>query len=170
MLAISTDEAQQITEGLKADKHLAEYYLLNFKEEEERYNREKTEYLTYKEDVDENVGGGRSGLGNPTEQQVFKSIEFDSKSQQLRWLKAVAICRAGLGERKNIFIACRIDAETKAFRNGDRGRKAWVVYTQQHYAQEIEKRFLTHEHVSEITCKRWWKDIIDTTVSIANKL
>ena len=170
MLAISTDEAQQITEGLKADKRLAEYYLLNFKEEEERYNNAKTEYLTYKEDIDENVGGGRSGLGNPTEQQAFKSIEFDSKSQQLRWLKAVAICRAGLGERKNIFIACRIDAETKAFRNGDRGRKAWVVYTQQHYAQEIEKRFLTHEHVSERTIITWWHNIIDTTASIANKL
>ncbi|WP_196598599.1 hypothetical protein [Pectinatus frisingensis] len=168
-MLITTDEAQKIAECFNEDRKTAERYLLHFKEIEADYEEQKEAYVNYKEN-DDNVGGGRSGVGNPTEQKALKNIEYDNLSQSARWLKAVTICRAGLGERKNIFITCRIEAETRAFRNGDRGRKAWIIYTQQRYNQEIEKRFLSNESIAEITVRRWWQSIIDRVVYIANKI
>ncbi|WP_196603077.1 hypothetical protein [Pectinatus frisingensis] len=168
-MLITTDEAQKIAECFNEDRKTAERYLLHFKEIETDYEEQKEAYVNYKEN-DDNVGGGRSGVGNPTEQKALKNIEYDNLSQSARWLKAVTICRAGLGERKNIFITCRIEAETRAFRNGDRGRKAWIIYTQQRYNQEIEKRFLSNESIAEITVRRWWQSIIYRVVYIANKI
>ncbi|WP_182185543.1 hypothetical protein [Pectinatus frisingensis] len=168
-MLITTDEAQKIAECFNEDRKTAERYLLHFKKIEADYEEQKEAYVNYKEN-DDNVGGGRSGVGNPTEQKALKNIEYDNLSQSARWLKAVTICRAGLGERKNIFITCRIEAETRAFRNGDRGRKAWIIYTQQRYNQEIEKRFLSNESIAEITVRRWWQSIIDRVVYIANKI
>lgn len=164
-----TEDAQKIMILFRQDRKTAEKYLLNFNQIYKQYAQQKEAYISYKES-DNNIGGGRGGVGNPTEQKALKSIEFDSKSETAKWLKAVTICKAELGERKNIFIACRIAAETRAYRNGEHGRKAWVVYTQQKYAQEIEKRFLTHEYVAEKTIRNWWKDIIDRVVYIANKI
>ena len=168
-MLITTTEAQKIAVCFHEDRKTAERYILNFKSLEKNYEEQKEAYVNYT-DSDSNVGGGRGGVGNPTEKQALKNLEFDNLSQSACWLKAVTMCRASLGERKNIFINCRIEADTRAFRNGDRGRKAWVVYTQRRYAEEIEKRFLTCEYVSEKTAKNWWKEIVDRVVYIANKI
>lgn len=167
MLTVTTNEAKKINDFFAHDRKTAERYLLNFLQIEKAYEEQKEAYINYKEN-DSNVGGGSSGIGDPTGQKAMKGIRFDAEHEEPRWLKAVRICRAGLGERKNIFIECRIEAEKNSFRNGDRGRKAWVIYTQRRYAEEIEKRFLSMEHVSDKTMRLWWQMIIDRVIYIAN--
>ena len=66
---------------------MAERYLLHFKEIEADYEEQKEAYVNYKEN-DDNVGGGRSGVGNPTEQKALKNIEYDN----LNWLRLRQSC------------------------------------------------------------------------------
>lgn len=171
MLA-SVTEAIDITESIAADKKLAEYYLLNYEAELQRYRDAKTEHMTYREEQDDNVGGGRSSvMKSPTEQQAMKEIAFDSHYEGYKWLKAVEIVQRGLGERKNIFIKVRREAERNNLYTIGRGRKGWVLFVQHRYAEEIERRFIVPEvYVCERTIKAWWQQIIDQAVFVAGKL
>lgn len=168
MLA-TAEEATYILGGIQGDKKDAEYYLLNYKKELQSYLDAKEEFMHYKAERDENTGGGRSGVGNPTAQAVMKGIQFDSTYSCYRWLKAVEIVQRGLGERKNIFIKVR--RESERLHHIGKGRKGWVVYAQRRYAEEMEKRFIVPEvWVAEKTLKTWWQDIIDRTVFVVNKI
>lgn len=172
MMLASVDEAMDITESIASDKKLAEYYLLNYEVELQRYKEAKEEYMTYKPEQDDNVGGGKGNMtGNPTEQAVLRGMQFDSQYEGYKWLKAVEIVQRGLGERKNIFIRVRREAERQNIYTIGRGRKGWVLFVQRRYAEEMEKRFIIPEvWVAENTIKSWWKDIVNQTVFVANKI
>jgi hypothetical protein len=168
MLA-TAEEAMYICDGIESDKKDAEYYLLNYEKELKSYLDAKEEFMNYKQQRDENIGGGRAGVGNPTEQIAMKGIQFDSTYPNFRWLKAVEIVQRGLGERKNMFIKVRREAEQ--LHHIGKGRKGWVAYVQYRYGEEIEKRFIIPEVcTSERTIKAWWQEIIDRTVFVVNKI
>ena len=168
MLA-TAEEAMDIFNGVQEDKKTAEYYLLNFESELKKYHEAKDEFLNYKAERDENTGGGRSGVGNPTEQAAMKSLQFDSTYPGFRWLKAVEIVQRGLGERKNIFIKVRREADR--LHHIGKGRKGWTVYVQRRYAEEMEKRFIIPEvWIHEKTLRSWWQEIIDRAVFVVNKI
>lgn len=168
-MLVTLQEAQKIEECFVYDRKTAERYIIFFDDIEKDYEEHKDAYVNYKE-KDGNVGGGRSGVSNPTEQKALKGLRYDEITDTAKWLKAVTICRHTLSERKNIFISCRIQAQKQAVHNGQRGRKAWVAYTQYKYTEKIEERFLTTESINDATVRRWWKEIIDNVVYIANKL
>ena len=169
MLA-TIEEAINITDRINQDKKKAEYYLLNYEKEYLLYKDKKQEYLTYKEEVDENVGGGKSNItGNPTERVAMKSIEFDNSYEPYKWLKAVEIVQRSLGERKNIFIKVRREADKVA--HISKGRKGWIVFVQRRYAEEMEKRFIQPvAYMSERTLQSWWYDIINQVIFVQNKI
>ena len=171
MLA-SVDEAMDITESIASDKKLAEYYLLNYEVELQRYKEAKEEYMTYRDEADDNVGGGKSNMtGNPTEQAVLKGMQFDSTYEGYKWLKAVEIVQRGLGERKNIFIRVRREAERQNIYTIGRGRKGWVLFVQRRYAEEIERRFIQAEvYINKNTLMTWWQDIINQTIFVKSKI
>ena len=172
MMLASVDEAMDITESIASDKKLAEYYLLNYEVELQRYREAKEEYMTYRDESDDNVGGGKGNMtGNPTEQVALRAMQFDSRYEGYKWLKAVEIVQRGLGERKNIFIRVRREAERQNIYTIGRGRKGWVLFVQRRYAEEMEKRFIIPEvWVAEKTIKTWWSEIINQTVFVANKI
>ncbi len=172
MMLASVDEAMDITESIASDKKLAEYYLLNYEVELQRYRDAKEEYMTYKPEQDDNVGGGKSNMtGNPTEQAVLRGMQFDSTYEGYKWLKAVEIVQRGLGERKNIFIRVRREAERQNIHTIGRGRKGWVLFVQRRYAEEIERRFIQAEvYIGERTIQSWWYDLTNRTVFVANKI
>lgn len=172
MMLASVDEAMDITESIAADKKLAEYYLLNYETELKKYKETKEEYLTYKPEQDDNVGGGKGNMtGNPTEQIALKGMQFDSHYEGYKWLKAVEIVQRGLGERKNIFIRVRREAERQNIYTIGRGRKGWVLFVQRRYAEEIERRFIQAEvYVAEKTIRMWWNDIIYHTIFVSGKI
>lgn len=168
----SVDEAMDITESIASDKKLAEYYLLNYEVELQRYREAKEEYMTYKPEQDDNVGGGKGNMtGNPTEQAALRGMQFDSRYEGYKWLKAVEIVQRGLGERKNIFIRVRREAERQNIYTIGRGRKGWVLFVQRRYAEEMEKRFIVPEvYINKNTLVTWWKDIISNVNDVKNKL
>ena len=169
MLA-TIEEAINITDRINQDKKKAEYYLLKYEQEYSTYINKKQEYLTYKEEVDENVGGGKTNItSNPTERVVMKSIEFEGSYEPYKWLKAVEIVQRSLGERKNIFIKVRREADRVA--HIGKGRKGWIVFAQRRYAEEMERRFIQPEvFMSERTLKTWWQDIINQTMVVVNQI
>ena len=168
MLA-TAEEAMYICDGIESDKKDAEYYLLNYEKELKTYSDAKEEFMNYKQQRDENIGGGRAGVGNPTEQIAMKGIQFDSTYPNFRWLKAVEIVQRGLGERKNMFIKVRREAEQ--LHHIGKGRRGWTVYAQRRYSEEIEKRFIVPEAwIHEKTLRMWWQEIIDRTVFVVNKI
>ena len=168
----SVDEAMDITESIASDKKLAEYYLLNYESELKKYKEAKEEYMTYKPEQDDNVGGGKGNMtGNPTEQTALKGMQFDSTYAGYKWLKAVEIVQRGLGERKNIFIRVRREAERNNLYTIGRGRKGWVLFVQRRYAEEIERRFIVPEvRIGERTIQSWWYDLINQAIFVANKI
>lgn len=170
MLA-SAEEAMNINDSIAADRKMAEHFLLHYEKELANYNNAKDEYMNYREERDENIGGGRSGIGKPTEEKALKEMAFDRQYEGYRWLKAVEIVQRGLGERKNIFIRVRREAERNNLYVIGRGRKGWVVYVQRRYAEELGRRFIIPEiWVNEKTIRIWWQDIINQTVFVESKI
>lgn len=170
MLA-SAEEAMSINDSIVADRKTAEHYLLHYEKELANYNNAKDEYMNYREERDDNIGGGRSGVGKPTEEKALREMAFERQYEGYRWLKAVEIVQRGLGERKNIFIRVRREAERNNLYAIGRGRKGWVAFVQRRYSEEIERRFIIPEvWISEATIKNWWKDIVYHTSDVANKI
>lgn len=171
-MLVNVEEAIAVKNSIAADRKRAEYYLLNYDSELQKYRDAKQEYLEFTENHDDNVGGGKSNMtGAPTERTVLKSIAFDDTYEPYRWLKAVEIVQRGLGERKNIFIRVRREAERNNLYTIDRGRKGWVTFVQRRYSEEMGKRFILPEvWISEATVKNWWRDIVNNVSSIANKI
>ena len=63
-LLATNEEAIYVTESVKNDRRLAEHYLLNYETELKKYELAKEEFINYKENKDENIGGGRSSFYN----------------------------------------------------------------------------------------------------------
>lgn len=170
MLA-SAEEAININDSIAADRKAAEHYLLHYEKELANYNNAKDEHMNYREERDENIGGGRSGIGRPTEEKALREMAFERRYEGYRWLKAVEIVQRGLGERKNIFIRVRREAERNNLYAIGRGRKGWVVYVKMRFAEEMGRRFIIPDFsVGEKTVKTWWQDIINQTILTANKI
>lgn len=171
-MLVNVEEAIAVKNSIAADRKTAEYYLLNYDSELQKYRDAKQEYLEFKENHDDNAGGGKSNMtGAPTERTVLKSIAFDDTYEPYRWLKAVEIVQRGLGERKNIFIKVRREAERNNLYTVGRGRRGWVVYTQMRFEEEMERRFIIPDFsVGEKTIKTWWQELVYQTILTANKI
>ncbi len=160
-MLIEKNDDVEITEYIKAKKPKAEYYLLNYEQELKLYEESKSVFLSSAPPVDENVGGGKSNLpGAPTERKALQSIGYDEKHDAYYWLKAVEISWKGLSDRKKLFLDIRRKAEKV------RG-KHWVTYTQMHYLDALEKRYIIRDPwMSDETIRRWWYGIVRRTVEL----
>lgn len=159
----------EVIADMRRDRDTAREYLLNYDTRLAEYNRIKEEELSANPRPDNITGGGGNGVGNPTEAQALKRAQYDETHLEYYWLKAVEILQRSLGERKNIFIKVRREAEANKVTGV--GRPAWVVYTQMHYMQELEERFLNGEvSISENCVKAWWRELVDRTVEIYLRL
>ena len=185
MLA-STEEGLAIIREIDADRRTAERYLLHYPELLKEYETARRVAVKGDPVVDagqppvmapfpdpekgreENVGGGRGNLpGNPTANRALRSVSYDERQDAYTWLKAVEIVQRSLGERKNIFIDIRRNAEAKAMEVKAQGRPGWVVYCQMQYQSAMEERFLERaQHVSEKTIKTWWGQLIGRVADV----
>lgn len=183
MLA-SIEEGLAIIREIDADRRTAERYLLHYPELLQEYEGARLVAVDGEPVVDadkppimepfpkdgkiENVGGGRSNLpGNPTEARVLKAVAYDEKQDAYTWLKAVEIVQRSLGERKNIFIEIRREAEAQAMEARVQGRPGWVVYCQMHYQAAIAERFLdSARYVGERTIREWWGQLISRVAAV----
>ena len=163
------DVGATVIADMKRDRETARDYLLFYDTRLAEYNRRKEEELASQPRPENTPGGGNNGVGNPTESQALRIVRYDESHPEYYWLKAVEILQRSLGERKNIFIKVRREAEVKKVSGV--GRPAWVVYTQMHYMMELEERFLNdYVSISEKRIKAMWRELVDKTVEIYLRL
>ena len=166
---MAIDDGGTVIAEMKRDREIARDYLLFYDVRLAEYNRRKEEELSSQPCPENTPGGGNNGVGNPTEAQAIRIVRYDESHPEYYWLKAVEILQRSLGERKNIFIKVRREAEVKKVSGV--GRPAWVVYTQMHYMMELEERFLNdYVSISEKRIKAMWRELVDKTVEIYLRL
>ncbi len=155
-----------LVRGMDDDRKQAEHFILYYEQELAEYKKAKQEYIEGQA-LDRAMGRGNLP-GKPVEAKAIKSADYDEQSPQYWWLKAVETALRTFGERKHIFISVRKEAESQGnYREGQPGRRAWVVYTQRRYAEEIQKRFINaHGWMGERTVRAWWAQILDVIVEI----
>lgn len=179
MLA-SNEEGMAVIKEIESDRRTAERYLLHYPELLKEYEEGRRRAVEGEPIVDagqplvmvpfsdpekgrvENVGGGRGNLpGSPTESKALKVVAYDDRQEAYTWLKAVEIVQRSLGERKNIFIEIRREAEAQAMVAKGQGRPGWVTYCQMKYQAAMEERFLEGGRpLGDRTIREWWNQIV----------
>ena len=162
---------QDIVRGMENDRKIAEGYILNYDNERKAYEVRKQEWLSANNALAGDKVGGKTNLpGSPTENTAIKFAQYDIEHPEYFWLRAVEIALKTFGERKRIFITVRREAERNAQRY--HGKKAWVVYTQRRYSEEIAKRYINDggNWVSDRTIRKWWALVLDRVVEIRLRL
>lgn len=160
-----------LVKGMDSDRKQAEHFILDYEAELRDYEAKKKEYLESQR-MEEKVGGKSNLPGKPVEAKAIKSADYDYEHDDYWWLKAVDIALRTFGERKRIFINVRKEAAANGnYNDGRPGRRAWVVYTQRRYAEEIQKRFINaHGWMGERTVREWWSQILNCIVEIHLRL
>lgn len=187
MLA-SNEEGMAVIKEIESDRRTAERYLLHYHQLLKEYEEGRRRAVEGEPIVDaeqpsvmsafpeggrvENVGGGRGNLpGSPTESKALKAVAYDESQEAYTWLKAVEIVQRSLGERKNIFIEIRRDAEKEAMGNKGQGRPGWVTYCQMKYQAAMEERFLESAHyVGARTIREWWGQLVGKVAAVRARI
>lgn len=189
MLA-SNEEGMAVIKEIESDRRTAERYLLHYHQLLKEYEEDRRRAVEGEPIVDagqplvmvpfsdpekgrvENVGGGRGNLpGSPTESKALKAVAYDESQEAYTWLKAVEIVQRSLGERKNIFIEIRRDAEKEAMENKGQGRPGWVTYCQMKYQAAMEERFLEGAHyVGARTIREWWGQLVGKVAAVRARI
>lgn len=185
MLA-SNEEGMAIIREIESDRRTAERYLLHYPQLLKAYEEDRRVVVDGEPVVDagqppimvpfpdpekgrdENVGGGHGNLpGNPTEAKAMKAVAYDEKQEAYTWLKAVEIVQRSLGERKNIFIEIRRNAEAQSIWAKGQGRPGWVAYCQMKYQAAMEERFLEGaQYVGARTIREWWGQLVSKVADV----
>ena len=161
-----------LASDMQDDRKIAARFILNFEAEQKQYDKAKRDYLERQKHIVEKVGGKGNMPGNPTQAAAIRSAQYDIDNPDYLWLKAVEIALRTFGERKRIFISVRQEAAQRGgYNEGRPGRRAWVVYTQRRYSEEIGKRFLNaNGWMSDKTIRLWWSQVLDCIVEIHLRL
>ena len=132
-------ECVEIMEQIDADLKMAERYLLHYEKELAEYEAAKAAFMAGQQ----GQCGGRGNLpGKPVEAQAIRGVEFDNSYVGYPWLKAVEIVQRSLGERKNIFIQVRREAEKKKLTTEKGGRPAYLHAHQSRRGDDHHDRHL----------------------------
>lgn len=136
----------------RANRRLANHYLLNFSAELKNYQRQKKAFLDSPGDAGGKAGGSQQP--RPTEQRAVRSVAYDEQQEAYYWLKAVEISCRRLSKRRLLLLeACRQAA----------GCRNWVLYVQQHYAAEVEKLGMK-AGLSEASVRHGWYRLVSEVV------
>ncbi len=86
------------------------------------------------------------------------------------WLQSVEDVESIFSEKKRVFLQARREAAYMV--KTVRGRPAWVIYVQRHYADRMSARYNTTPDkfwVNETTLKEWWREMVDVMARVALK-
>ncbi len=150
---------------IKSDNEEASSWLLYYPVRRRQYYQDRLELLGSTPSSEIRV---KTGPGNQTMQKALRMSALDHVED---WLKIIELVENVLGEKKLVFLKVRREASYIQDRFV-RGRPAWVVYTQHHYANEMAKKYQSQPEkfwLSERTLKSWWQEIVELTARLALK-
>lgn len=151
---------------IKSGKQEAMDWLLLYHQRRVEYEGAKSSILNSSKPPD--CTSVHAGVGNPTMQ---KAMQITDLLHYEEWMKVIEFVELKSKRKKKIFLQVRREAvllEDESVR----GRPAWVVYVQQHYAEEMAKEFggkPENYWVAETTLKEWWQKLIVFTMIVAMK-
>lgn len=156
--------ASNIVNEIKRDESEAADWLLYYHDRKHEYYKDLNILQNTNQVSEVNI---RAGVGNPTQDKI---VRLSGLVKTEKWLETIEIVEDNLSPRTKTFLKVRREA---AYSNRNvRGRPAWIIYVQHHYAKEMAK--LTNRQpedfwLSDPTIKLWWKKLIDLTVKAALK-
>lgn len=149
---------------IKKDNEIASEWLLYYPFRRRQYYDDLLDVENARPVSEVNI---KTGPGNQTMQKAVKMVEL---SHTELWLQAVEIVESVLSEKKLIFLEVRREAAYMV--KTVRGRPAWVIYVQRHYAERMAARYNTTPDkfwTNETTLKEWWKEMVEIVARIALK-
>lgn len=156
---------RNILKEIKADNQEAADWLLYYPYRRRQFYKDKQDTICSSVALPEVIA--RTGPGNPT---ALRAMHLSSLAKCEQWLEVIETVEDNLDEKKLVFLTFRREAAyiTKRVR----GKPAWVIYVQCHYADEMARRHDTQPDdywLSENTMKYWWTQIVELTARIAMK-
>lgn len=153
-----------ILQELKNDFVTAEEWLLYYPERLRQYYQDLN-YITNETVVPETFVS--SGPGNIVLQKVVSMAELEKTE---KWLLAVEMVHDILGPKKLLFLELRRRASSK--KKTVNGREVWRGYVQQHYAEEMARRYNSKTDkfwLSDHSITIWWQEIVGLMRLVALK-
>jgi hypothetical protein len=157
--------SSNILEEIKLDNREAAEWLLYYPFRRRQFYKDKQDAICAAVTLPEVLA--RTGPGNPT---AIRALRLSSLVKYEQWLEVIELVEDLLDEKKQVFLKFRREAAyiTKCVK----GKPAWVIYVQRHYADEMAKRNNQEPEqywLSEPTMKAWWAQIIELTARVALK-
>ena len=149
---------------IKYDNEIASDWLLYYPYRRRQYYEDLLDAENSRPVSEVNV---KTGPGNQTMQKAIQKIELTQTEQ---WLQCVEDVENIFSEKKRIFLQVRREAAYMV--KSVRGRPAWVLYVQRHYADRMAERYNTTPDkfwVSETTLKDWWHEMVEVMARVALK-
>lgn len=151
-------EADEIRGEIRRQNRIASAWLINYRERKRGFEERLQEIKAGVKPVDENVGGGRSGPGNPTGSMVVKTIDFET-GETAKWLQVVEDVARMVGSKKLMLLKLR--QECKYYISPDGGRPGWIAPVQQRFGE------MTGWCPAEQTLKDMWGSLVTLAIQIA---
>ena len=152
-------EAARIAQEIERDRKRAEWFLLHAQEERAAYERAREEYLA-------KGSRSRTAGSDPTSRAALRGLAFDRRSGACRWLRAVEVMEQELTEERRLFLVLRRRAQLRRGNGFARGRHGWVVWVQQEFLAEMERRGVAGRYLGERTVEAWWRGMVFRTAEI----
>jgi len=150
--------ALDIKEQIKHENRIAASWLIHYRERKRSHDELYQEIIAGTKEKDENIGGGRSGVGRPVEAMAIK-LEAHNTGDMARWLLVVEDVKSILGPKKRQLLELR--QECRFYISPDGGRPGWIAPVQQRFGE------ITGWCPSEDKIKEMWYEVVNLTVRVA---
>lgn len=157
---------QNILAEIQADNREAAEWLLYYPFRRRQFYKDKRDIMCSSVSMPEIVI--RIGPGNPT---AFHALRLSSLEQCEIWLETIELVEELLSEEKQVFLKYRREAAYITRRV--KGRPAWILYVQRHYADEMAKQHGKNPEdywLGEKTMREWWVEITVLTARVLAKV
>ncbi|WP_371381446.1 hypothetical protein [Sporomusa aerivorans] len=113
-------QALDIKEQIKHENRIAASWLIHYRERRRSHDELYQEITAGTKAKDENVGGGRGGIGKPVEAMAIKLEAFNT-SDTAKWLRVVEDVKSIIGPKKKQLLELRQECRFYISPDGGRG-------------------------------------------------
>lgn len=152
------EQAVNIRKQIKFENRVAAGWLIHYRARKRSHDELYQEIIAGKKEKDENVGGGRGGIGRPVEAMAIK-LEAYNTSDTAKWLRVVEDVKSIVGPKKKQLLELR--QECRFYISPDGGRPGWIAPVQQRFGE------ITGWCPSEDKIKEMWYEVVNLTVRVA---
>ena len=163
---------KQLTwEEMKRQDKIAESYLLNYATKRKAYLEKRSRLYDGQEYIGALGATQYSDMpkgtdtGNPTASKAISLVDLTTEEQ---WIMTIENVHDSLSEKKFMFLSARRAAH-ETYYDGGTGRPGWVEETAKEYCKLRERLNGDYQLLDRKTAMKWWSEIVDFTVRVAQR-